>query len=250
MNIFCTDLDNTIIYSYKYDIGNDKINVEIYDDREISYITKKTYDLLKVVKKEYIIIPTTTRTIEQYKRIKLGVGEFEYALVCNGGVLLINGERDKKWYENSLELIKESNTELEKGILILEKYLQRNKEIKFIENLFIFARCNEPEEVVELLKSQLNTELVDILNNNEKIYILPKKLNKGTAIKRLKEKLHPKSLIAAGDSDFDISMLMEADYGFITNSFDLTNNLDENIVKMESNKLFSEALLEKIINKL
>lgn len=41
MNIFCTDLDNTIIYSYKHNIGNDKINVEIYEDREISYITKK-----------------------------------------------------------------------------------------------------------------------------------------------------------------------------------------------------------------
>ena len=64
MKIFCTDLDNTIIYSYKHDIGNDKINVEIYEDKEISYITKKTPDLLNIIKKEYMIIPTTTRTID------------------------------------------------------------------------------------------------------------------------------------------------------------------------------------------
>ena len=53
MKILCTDLDNTLIYSYKHDIGIQKRNVEIYQGREISYITDKTYDLLKKVKKEY-----------------------------------------------------------------------------------------------------------------------------------------------------------------------------------------------------
>ena len=50
MKILCTDLDNTLIYSYKHDIGIQKRNVEIYQGREISYITDKTYDLLKKVK--------------------------------------------------------------------------------------------------------------------------------------------------------------------------------------------------------
>lgn len=37
-----------------------------------------------------MILPTTTRSIEQYKRINLGVGMDRYALVCNGGILLDN----------------------------------------------------------------------------------------------------------------------------------------------------------------
>lgn len=249
MNIFCTDLDNTIIYSYKHNIGNDKINVEIYEDREISYITKKTYDLLNIVKKEYMIIPTTTRTIEQYKRIELGIGDFKYALVCNGGVLLINGEIDKKWYENSLELIKDSKDELEKAILILEKDSRRKIKTKFIEKLFVFTKCKEAKDVIEFLKSQLNTKLVDILSNGEKIYIIPKNLSKGTAIRRLKEKLCPKNLIVAGDSEFDVSMLEEADYGFLANEFNLTYKIANKIIKIETEKLFSEALLEKIVTK-
>lgn len=247
MKIFCTDLDNTIIYSYKHDIGNDKINVEIYEDKEISYITKKTHDLLNIIKKEYMIIPTTTRTIEQYKRINLDIGEFEYALVCNGGILLINGERDKEWYENSLDLIRESESELKKAIRILEEDSRRKIEIKFIEKLFIFTKCSKPNDVIQFLKNQLNTNLVDVFNNNEKIYIIPKNLNKGTSIKRLKEKLHPKGLIAAGDSEFDISMLNEADYGFVPNGFEFAHKISENIVEMESNKLFSDAFLEKIL---
>ena len=43
MKILCTDLDNTIIYSYKHDIGNEKMNVELYKEREISFITKRTF---------------------------------------------------------------------------------------------------------------------------------------------------------------------------------------------------------------
>ena len=51
MYIFNSDLDNTLVYSYKHNIGSDKINVEIYNDREISYITKRTSMLLNSVTK-------------------------------------------------------------------------------------------------------------------------------------------------------------------------------------------------------
>ena len=43
MIAFHTDLDNTLIYSYKHDIGPQKRNVELYQGREISYITEETY---------------------------------------------------------------------------------------------------------------------------------------------------------------------------------------------------------------
>ena len=46
MIAFHTDLDNTLIYSYKHDIGPQKRNVELYQGREISYITEETYHLL------------------------------------------------------------------------------------------------------------------------------------------------------------------------------------------------------------
>ena len=69
--IFFTDLDNTIIYSYKHDIGRDKINVEIYQGREISFITQSTHEYLKNLKENILVVPTSTRTVEQYERIDL-----------------------------------------------------------------------------------------------------------------------------------------------------------------------------------
>ena len=42
MKLLCTDLDNTLIYSYKHELGNEKRNVELYQGREISFITEKT----------------------------------------------------------------------------------------------------------------------------------------------------------------------------------------------------------------
>ena len=93
--ILCADMDNTIIYSYKRNIGENKLNVELYNGREISFISEKTHDLLKKVSEKMTIIPTSTRTEEQYKRIDLDIGIVPYALVCNGGVLLVNGKRDR-----------------------------------------------------------------------------------------------------------------------------------------------------------
>ena len=132
-NILCVDMDNTIIYSYKHDIGEKKLNVELYNGREISFISERTYSLLKEVNDKMLIVPTSTRTEEQYRRINLHIGAIPYALVCNGGVLLVNGERDKEWYYESLKMIAESRPQLDKAIGILEVDPRRKFEVRFID---------------------------------------------------------------------------------------------------------------------
>lgn len=129
MIVFNVDLDNTLIYSYKYDIGKNKRQVELYKENYISYITDKIYNLLLTLRNNALIVPTTTRTIEQYSRIELGIGNFKYALVCNGGVLLIDGKEDLEWYEESKKIIKESSNELLKAIDILNKDERRRLEV-------------------------------------------------------------------------------------------------------------------------
>ena len=43
MILFFCDLDNTLIYSYKHEIGSKKRCVELYQGREISFMTEQTY---------------------------------------------------------------------------------------------------------------------------------------------------------------------------------------------------------------
>ena len=66
--------------------------------------------------------------MEQYKRINLGIPDPEYALVCNGGILLENGEENQEWYINSVNMVKDSEEEIKRGIRLLEYDTRRNLE--------------------------------------------------------------------------------------------------------------------------
>ena len=258
--MFHTDLDNTIIYSYRhaiqpYEIWEGKRCVELHRGREISFITQETFRLLQEVKKHILIVPTTTRTIDQYSRIDLGIGNFEYALVCNGGVLLVDGKEDKNWFQSSLELIKYSHEELDKAMVFLEHEKRRNFELRFIMELFLFTKCDEPERVVDDLRSILDVTLVDVFYTGIKVYVVPKALNKGNAIKRFREYIGAEYVIAAGDSAFDITMLEAADYGIATAELAGQYNFLENVISLPSDryflsdsKLYSEAVLEKVLD--
>ena len=272
--ILCADMDNTIIYSYKRNIGENKLNVELYNGREISFISEKTHDLLKKVSEKMTIIPTSTRTEEQYKRIDLDIGIVPYALVCNGGVLLVNGKRDREWYLDyvittnlnyrtqelidrewyleSLQMIRNSRPEMEKAQQILAGDSRRKFELRFLDELFIFTKCEKPEEVVEDLQAKLTTKLVDVFHNGEKVYVVPVNLSKGMAVRRLRKRLQPAYIIAAGDSEFDVSMVEESDLGLVPAGFKKiygngSDRFKETVMEMEAGRLFSETLLEKCL---
>lgn len=246
MVVFNFDLDNTIIYSYRHDIGKDKINVEIYHEREISFVTEVTRELLKKISEKILIIPTTTRTQEQYERINLNIGNLKYALICNGGILLEDGVRSKSWLEESKRLIKDSRQELIKSQLLLEKDINRYFEVRYIEELFVFTKCHNPESVVDNFKKLLNTETVNVFNNGEKIYVVPKNLDKGMAVRRFKEYVGADKTIAAGDSEFDVSMVCEADIGIVPEGFMKTFNVDKGVLEMTGSRVFSEEMLLEV----
>ena len=247
MKLFCTDLDNTLIYSYKHDIGLDKINVEIYEGREVSFMTRKSYELLKAVNEKYQIIPVTTRTIQQYERIDLGLGQIEYALTCNGGILLKNGISDEKWYEESLQIVSESQEQIDMALSLLDTEKQRTFELRYIENLFVYTKCDSPEDVVNRLKSQLDCTRVDVFNNGVKVYVVPKSLNKGSGISRLRKLLNPEYVVAAGDSEFDVSLVSMADMGFVPYGFNQKFGTASDIKETSENVIFSDELLEQLL---
>lgn len=246
MIILHSDLDNTLIYSYKHDIGRRKKCVEIYQDREVSFMTEKSYDLLKSVNDKVVFVPTTTRTVEQYGRIDLGIGNIEYALVCNGGVLLVNGREDEAWYRESVRLTADCREELDKAQEILEGDIHRNFEIRNIRQLFLFTKSDAPEKSAESLVKMLDMERVDVMCNGVKVYVVPKKLSKGTALKRFREKVHGEKVIAAGDSEFDISMLREADVALAPAELADIYFINEDVIRMGENAVFSDNMLEYI----
>lgn len=246
MIIFNVDLDNTLIYSYKHEIGTHKVCAEVYQGREVSFMTDRTQELLREISKSVLLVPTTTRTVEQYRRIDLGVGKISYALVCNGGVLLVNGREDETWYAESMRRIRDSRWELEKAEKILAEDSDRCLEVRNIRGLFLFTKSDEPKKSVNRLLEKLDASRAEVFCCRAKVYVLPKELTKGNAVMRLRDRLKAERVIAAGDSEFDISMLRCADAGMAPMGLEVGGD-EEKIVKVKDEALFSEGMLERMV---
>lgn len=253
MIVFHSDLDNTLIYSCRRDIGKEKVCVEIYQGREVSFMTPESFELLKRIKEKTVFVPTTTRTEEQYARIDLGIGVPEYALVCNGGVLLEKGCENIAWYGESLSLIEESRRELEKAKECMERDEARILEVRNIRSLFLFTKSSMPEQSVKQLETELDLTKVDVFQNGAKMYVVPKGLDKGAAVRRFRKKMGADTVIAAGDSLFDIPMLAAADIGIAPEGL-VSGQQDREdhrkILNVGKGKLLAEEALNYIWGKL
>lgn len=230
MILFASDLDNTLIYSYRK-IEGESICVEEKNGKKLSYMTKECYDLLQKLERDINFVPITTRSLEQYRRIKLLESRNpHYALTSNGGILLVNNVIDKKWYLDSKKLIQNAVCEMEIGIELLKTDKNVYFEVKLVDELFVFTKTHDIRASFENLQINLNLDLVTVDMNGEKIYIVPKCLNKGNGLRRLKQRLNADKVVAAGDSSFDISMLLEADVALIPNKdflkYELNNAYD------------------------
>ena len=247
MILFNTDLDNTIIFSYKHDIGSSKLCAEIYQGRQVSFVTTKTAQLLKQVSREVVIVPTTTRTMEQYVRIDLGFGTPRYALVCNGGVLIEDGVENDEWYSESMALVADCQSELAAAETLLENDPHRTFEVRNIRSLFVFTKSDDPQQTVKMLEEKLDNNKVDIFYNGVKVYAVPKTLDKGAAVERLRKKLGADCVIAAGDSEFDVPLLNAADHAIAPPDFPERERLTVQPYIPNGEKVFSESVLERVL---
>lgn len=249
MIYFCSDLDNTLIYSYRYNIGDDKVLVEVKDGKELSYMSKVSHQLLQKVAKVKELVPLTTRSLEQYSRINFGSRvKIKYALTSNGGILLEDNKINEDWFRETKRIVSYAEDEMQKGIQILKKDEKVCFEIRMVDEVSVFTKSSSPQETMERLKETLDTDIVDIRNHGIKVYIFPKAIDKGCALQRFRNYVGEEhSFIAAGDSSFDVSMLMAADTAFCPENLAIPEDADkENIIKLPDNG-FTEEMLQRVL---
>ncbi len=208
--MFFTDMDGTVIRSVSRKRAGD-INVEFKDGCAVTCISSECARRLAELADTGSIIPVTSRSIEQYKRIAIPGFAPRYAVVDNGGNLLVNGVTDKDWAEWSNGIAEECSTELAVCWKLLEDDPGRSFEVRLVDGLFLFTKSTEPERTLERLgKADVG---LDLYNTGAKVYAIPKGLNKGAAVKRLVDVLgrRGEEIVCAGDSVMDIPMLEIAD---------------------------------------
>lgn len=203
--ILFSDLDGTLIFSASRRGVGDFV-IELKNDEPISCITARQAELFPRLTN---VIPVTTRSIEQYRRIEFAKFGFKprYALCSNGGTLLVDGEVDEEWSRWSLGITAECAEELSRFRELMERDPRRSFEVRLVDGLFLFTKSSEPAETLNYLGQG---EMCESFFTGEKVYTVPKKLGKGAAVKRLAECLGLSEFAAAGDSLMDLTMLNAA----------------------------------------
>ena len=242
MAILFSDLDNTMVFSHHREIGNRKIVVEHLDGREQSFMTEFAYNFFATA--DWLsVVPTTTRTEQQYNRIEF-VSKFKYAIVCNGGKLLVNGKEDEEWTYETYSLTKNNYDSLEDAAERLS-FLCSGSAIHRPDKYMVYAKCSEPEMVYQELIRQVDSSRVNVQRDGRKVYLFSSGITKGKAVERLMKKRKPEVVIAAGDNFMDVSMLNKADYAFVSaNIYEAV--LCPNTILIEDD-IFSDGICKRLI---
>ncbi len=220
--IFASDIDNTLMFSHKHRMESD-ICVEILNGKEQGFCTPNAFAVLEEIAKKALFVPVTTRSIEQYQRICFPKYCMpKYALTTNGAILLVNGEIDTQWYQESKQIAdtwKSALSQMEKQL----SNIQEIKRFRMIDDMYLFAACDNAEDA-EKSKSYFDGKTdLHIAVSGRKVYFFPPMLDKGTAIDRLRKKLLPSYIISAGDSNIDIPMFDMADISIFIKQYTIQN---------------------------
>jgi len=212
MNIYASDLDQTLIYSRKWIKGleNEVSIIEEKDGEIISYIHNNAKEELIELSNKNIFIPVTTRTLEQYNRIDFSFLCVKYAITTNGGYILENGKVNKEWQNKiNSELSKyPSIKDMKKKLKKLLK-LDSVKKFRIADEMFFYIVVDEEmfeHELIKEYKKEFENNNWTIVDQGKKIYFMPKVLSKGNALKFLKERLGSKYVVSSGDSILDLSL--------------------------------------------
>ena len=247
--LIACDLDNTLIFPASKKREGD-VCAEHIDTKEQSFISPEALEALgRIMAAENVVfLPVTSRSAAQYLRIHLpeNVTAAE-ALVCNGAVLLKNGEPDKKWEKELSPFVLAKREETER---LYEKYkgLDCFTSIRIVDGIFLFAACTDRQTAEEMYLRLKGETSLELFLSGRKLYWFYEGTGKGENVRRYAEKNGFDTVISAGDSLIDRSMFAVSDIA-IAPEEELLSGLS---VRAEvcGDERFTEFMLSRILYRL
>lgn len=258
--IFASDLDRTLIYSHRsfeLDQVNTSVrNVEKFNGKEITFMTEKAIALLHELSEEMMFMPVTTRTVEQYNRVILFQQEIRppYAIACNGGVILKNGEIDRDWQDHITRKIKSSAVSVEDVKRKIEgtSELSWLKSIRIVDQFFVYLIIDPksaPHELMEYYSKWAAEHGWVFSLQGRKVYFIPAYINKWDAVKYVADKEGKKEIYTAGDSYLDVCLIENADFGIIPRHGEAATDFSHLDLTEKMGILASEEIIQTILSK-
>ncbi len=223
--LVATDLDRTMIYSRAASGDAESlVCVEHLDGEPISYLTERAGARLGELAGVAAVLPTTTRTIEQYRRIALPGGPFRYAVTSNGGNVLVDGEPDSAWRAAAGRAAAAGGAGLAEVRAELLRRIDDSWVLKFREadELFCYLVVNVaamPPGFLAEWDGWCRAHGWGASQQGRKIYAMPQAVCKSVAVAEVRTRLlesgelAPEApLFAAGDGALDAELLAAADF--------------------------------------
>lgn len=209
--LVCADLDRTLIYSAAaLELGDPAPPlrcVEMYDGAPMSFLTERAAAELE----RLALVPTTTRTPEQYRRVALPGPAPEFAITANGGVLLVDGVIDGDWSAQVVAEVSASTAPADVRTQLTGDFVLR---VRTAAELFVYAVVDRdalPTPWLVELRGWCAERGWSVSVQGRKLYCVPDGLRKSSAAAEVARRRGATSMIAAGDSLLDTDLLLAAD---------------------------------------
>lgn len=219
--VVATDLDRTLIYSRAaFDLtvadaaAPNLVTAEFYQGAPQSYLTWTAAALLRGLPAG-ALVPATTRTVEQYLRVRLPIDRPRYAVTSNGGNILIDDAPDPQWRAGITAGIAASASlaEVEQHFAPLAGH-DWVRTVRSADSLFCYLVAQTtslPDGFADELRAWSAARGWRVSVQGRKVYALPESLTKSAAVRRICEWAGADCLLAAGDGILDADVLELAD---------------------------------------
>jgi hypothetical protein len=225
------DLDTTLLYSSRTLLlpDDDRLSprlvvTEVWQGAPLTFCTRETERLLGEMDNLAVVVPVTTRTLAQHARVRLldrpaptsgpGGGR-RYAVVANGGHLLVDGVPDRGWAER-VRLALQGTRPLSEVRTALDHAtaMARVSEPRVADDLFTYVAVDRdalPADALAELTAWCDRGGWRVSVQGRRLYCVPRPLTKAAAVAELMRRIGATQLLAAGDSLLDAELLEQAD---------------------------------------
>jgi hypothetical protein len=225
------DLDSTLIYSARsLALPDDDrlaprlVVTEVLRGAPLTYCTADALALLAELERVATVVPVTTRTRAQNARVRLLDGAAptsepvpgpRYAVVANGGHLLVDGRPDEGWAA-CVRAALEGCRPLAEVTEALARATDGHRagDLRLADELFVYVavdRATLPPEALSDLGAWCAEGGWRVSVQGRRLYCVPGPLTKSAAVDEVRRRTGATGLLAAGDSLLDADLLESAD---------------------------------------
>ena len=220
--LVATDLDRTMIYSAAALTlpGPDEqapalVCAEVLDGRPLSFLTLAALDALREIDARRALVPITTRTDSQYRRIRFPGVRPGWAVTTNGGSILHDGVPDPDWRAGIDATVASTATPLAEVVDHLDRTAVGDWVLKrrLGDELFCYLVV-DPPALPPAFVADLDGWCRDrgwwVSMQGRKIYAMPVALTKERALAEVADRSGAAGWVAAGDGALDAGFLAAA----------------------------------------